>query len=271
VVRSLRLSRANAKQRAADHTRFLAVMPVINDIERAQLMDVLDRATAKLEAGEAGPDPEWIALVAGVLDLPPEYLPAVQVTLAQRRWPKANDPKAYIRKVARREMLNVRSGRDPKSTLVIPNGVRDEEGQPLSYQDYIDYRSYDYDPVKKGTAWQARNPSDEPIWADEEGRQIPVVNGRPVPEDLLMLEDDGPDAKLVINWPRVAERAGLDAQVAQVLKFRGAGVTREAMLNMGAKNEDERRALQAAWRRLDRHMDAVRAVLAGAKKDSDTV
>jgi hypothetical protein len=238
-------------------------MSVMNDIERSQWMDVLERATAKLEAGEAGPDAEWIALVAGLLDLPPEYLRAVQVALAQRRWSKAKDPKAYVRKVAKREMLNVRPGRDPKSTLEIPNGLRDEDGQPLSYQDFIDDRSYDYGPVKKGTAWQARNPSEEAIWADEEGRKIPVVNGRPVPEDLLMLEDDGPDAKLVINWPKVAEHAGLDAEETQILKLRLAGVTRDRLLKMLARDDEERRKWQAAWQRLHEHASKVRAIFSG--------
>src|SRR5690242_9268556 len=137
---------------------FEAVMAVMNDIDRSQWIDLLESATAKLERGDAGPDPEWTGLVAGLLDLPPEYLRAVQVALAQRRWSKAKDPKAYLRTVARREMRSGGLGRDPKSTLAIPTDVRDEEGQPLSYQDYIDHRSYDDGPVKKGTAWQAQNP-----------------------------------------------------------------------------------------------------------------
>jgi hypothetical protein len=115
------------------------------------------------------------------------------------------------------------------------------------HEGYIDYRSYDYGPVKEGGVWQARNESEEPIWADEEGREIPVVNGRLVPADLLMLEDDGPDARLVINWPKVGERAGLDAEEVQFLKLRSAGLTREVILNKLAQDAVERRKWQAAW------------------------
>ncbi|MFL6353180.1 MAG: hypothetical protein ACJ74Z_15225, partial [Bryobacteraceae bacterium] len=42
--------------------------------------------------------------------------------------------------------------------------------------------SFDDGPVKQGGVWQARNASDGPISVDEEGREIPMVNGRPVPE-----------------------------------------------------------------------------------------
>jgi hypothetical protein len=247
-------------------------MIMLHDRERSQLIDLLELATAKLQAGPDQTQPEdpepavdWLALVTGVLELPIRYLPAVQQALAQGRWRKAKNPKAYIRTVAKRT-LATDSRRDPKSTLEIPKNVCDEEGQPLSYQDYIDYQSYDYGPVKVGGRWKARNPLDEPIWADEEGREIPAVDGRPVPEDLLMLEDDEPDAKLVIHWQKVAERAGLDDEEAMILGLRGVGATREAILSRLAQDDEQRRKYQAAWRRLDRNRDRVRAVFFGPEK-----
>jgi hypothetical protein len=242
---------------------------MISDLEPSELMDVLEQATAKLLAGQdlLEPDAEWTALVTGILDLPITYFRAVQIALAQGRWRKAKHPKSYIQKVARREAQKMGAARDPKSTLEIPQNVLDEDGQPLSYEGYLDYRSYDDGPVKQGGVWQARNASEEPIFVDEEGREIPMVNGRPVPEDLLMPEDDGPDAKLVVNFSKVAEGVGLDQDAAQVLKYRTAGVTREVLLNQIAKDDEERRKWQAAWQRVHERRDKIRALFDGPKKN----
>jgi hypothetical protein len=93
-----------------------------------------------------------------------------------------------------------------------------------------------------------------------------MVNGRPVPEDLLIPEDDGADAKLVVNLSKVAEAVGLDEDAAQVLEYRRAGVTREVLLNQVAKDDEERRKWQAAWRRVHEHRDKIRPSLMARKK-----
>jgi hypothetical protein len=104
------------------------------------------------------------------------------------------------------------------------------------------------------------------IYADDEGRKIPEVNGRPVPEHLLMLEDE--DARWVINFPKVGELSGVGPEVTQVLKFRVMGLTRDFVFNNVARDDDERRRYQAAWRQLDRKMDKVRDVFLGLPKKS---
>src|SRR5436189_59223 len=123
---------------------------MISELERSELIDVLEQATAKLLAGQdlVQPDVEWTALVTGILEL---------------------------------------------------------------------------------------------IYADDEGRKNPEMKGRPVSEDLLMLEDDAPDAKLVINWPKVGARAGLDADEVHILELRSAGLTREVILSKLAQDDVERR------------------------------
>jgi hypothetical protein len=233
-------------------------------------MELLEQATAKLLAGQdlVQPDAEWIALVTGILELPIAFFPAVKMALVQGRWRSAKNPKAYLQKVAKREAQKRNAARDPKSTLKIPQDILDEDGQPLSYEGYIDHQSYDYGPVKQGGVWQARNETEEPIYVDDEGRKIPEVNGRPVPEHLLMLEDDGPDARWVVNWAKVAELSGVGPEVTQVLKFRVVGLTRDFVFNNVARDDDERRRYQAAWRQLDRKMDKVRDVFLGLPKKS---
>ena len=150
-------------------------------------------------------------------------------------------------------------------TLNIPKNVYEEDGQPLSQQEYIDHLSYAEGAVKNGGMWRARNPWDEAVSVDDHGRVLPVVNGRPVPEHLLMPEDDEPDAKLVINWQRVAREANLDSEERYILALRCVGCTRADILNKLARDEEDRRRRQAAWRRLERHMDRIRAVLGGGE------
>lgn len=241
----------------------------MNDMERSQLIEVLEQARAKLLPGQdGGPDAEWTLLVTGILELPITYLPAVQTAVHQGRWRNAKNPKAYIRRVALREARSMRSGRNPKSTrLTIPANLQNDEGEALSVEQYIDFLCADVGAVKEEGIWKARDPLYEPIFVDDEGREIPCVYGRPVPEDLLMLADDEPDAKLVVNWLLVIERAGLDDEEGDILMMRTSGLSREAILRELAQGDDnERRKWQAAWRRLDRHMDRVRAVFGHPRK-----
>ncbi|MGI8959285.1 MAG: hypothetical protein ACR2IV_05920 [Bryobacteraceae bacterium] len=244
---------------------------MVYDIERSQLIDLLERAAAKLEGqgsaeDQEAPDLEWSALVTGVLELPLSYLLAVQLAILQSRWRNAKHPKAYLRKVARLKAREMHSTHDRKSTLTIPENLRNDEGQPLSLEDYLDLTSSDVGAVKSGGRWKARNPGEEEGFYDDEGRPIPCVKGRPVPEDLLVLEDDEPDAQLVVNFEKVAERAGLNNAAMKVLEYQLAGFTREFVLEHLAQDDKERRTMQAAWRWLTDHWDEVERVLTGEWK-----
>lgn len=237
------------------------------------MIHLLERVTAKLHAGskqtrpdEAEAEAEWVALVTEVLKLPMRYSPAVHFALVQGRWRTAKNPQAYIRTVAKREMCGTGSRREPKSTLQVPDHIRDEEGEKLQVEEYIDFLCADVGAVRVGGSWKARDPMYEAVFVDDEGREIPCVAGRPVSLDLLMLEDDQPDAKLVINWHEVAKRADLDDDEALVLNLRRLGVTREGMLRPLGKTKKQRRRWQAAWRRLDRQQDRIRAVFLGPQK-----
>lgn len=64
-------------------------------------------------------------------------------------------------------------------------------------------------------------------------------------------------------------RAGsLDEEEKDVLELRLRGFTREFVLERCAANDAERLKLQAAWRRLDRHMERVREVFLQPDKNS---
>jgi len=175
------------------------------ETERAQFTAIFEHAALALNGrGET----EWPWLMADILKLPTRLLPAVQLALAQGRWRNAKNPKAYIKTVAKREALKMGLVDNPSEqnrTLRIPDHVRDEDGRRLSHDGYIDYLSYD-GPVKEAGVWHARERYEEADWTDDEGRVIPVVAGRPVPEALLVPDDKDPDS-LVINWEKVAAQA----------------------------------------------------------------
>jgi hypothetical protein len=83
----------------------------MNDIERSQWMDVLDRAAAKLERGEAGSDADWMALVTEGLGLPFLYLPAVQVAVRPRSLANSEEPEGL-----RAKRCETRSSQDEFGT-----------------------------------------------------------------------------------------------------------------------------------------------------------
>lgn len=233
----------------------------MTEAERDHYIAIFDQAAATPAEGH---DAEWLWLISEVLKLPICYLPAAQEALRQGRWRNARNPKVYLKTVAQREAIRLGLAPDPREgqTLNIPTVP--ELGRPMSQDEYIDYRSYD-GPVKEAGVWRAR-----PSWDDEGDELVPRFKGRSVPQDLLVPEDDEPDARMRIDWNKVADRASLDPEERLILQLRLGGFTRDFVLTR-AENEEERRAVQAAWRRLDRHMDTVREVLGGRENKDDGV
>jgi hypothetical protein len=235
----------------------------MTEAERTRYLAVFDQAAATPPEGH---DSHWLWFIEKFLELPQCYLPAAQEALRQGRWRKAKNPKGYVKTVAQREAIKMGLAPDPYENVHVVIPALDGRGRPMSHDEYIEYLFYD-GPVKEGGVWHAREPwNDESEFRDAEGRVIPSFKGRPVPQDLLMLEDDEPDAQLVIDWDKVGDRAGLNEAEQDILEFRLLGFTRELILSELAKDDDDRRGLQAAWRRLTRHMDRVREVLSGQQE-----
>src|SRR6266446_5266285 len=174
----------------------------MSENERSQLIVIFDQATAAIRGGH---DAQWAWLMAQILQLPMQLLPAVQCALLQDRWQNAKNPKSYIKTVAKREALKmglVDNPSDQDMSLRIPIDLRDKDGRPLSHDAYVDYLSYD-GPVKEGGVWHVRD-QDESVSMDEEGRVIPFFGGRPVPEGILVPEEEEPYEGLVVDWDKVA-------------------------------------------------------------------
>jgi predicted DNA-binding WGR domain protein len=83
-------------------------------------------------------------------------------------------------------------------------------------------------------------------------------------QELHSLEDHVADAlldeNLVVDWERVGGLTDLDAGERTVMDLRMIGFGREAALAACA-TEDDKRFLQAAWKRFDRHKGAISAAL----------
>jgi hypothetical protein len=166
------------------------------------------------------------------------YVPAIQAVIGQGRWKEHPNPMAYIRKGAvqcavRMGIVDIRPNQNME-ILACDLQYRDEEGEQLEHDDKLGMALNDYE--------------------DKFG----------LDEELHSLEDDIADAlkdeNLVVDWKRVAELTDLDPGERLVMDLRVIGFGREAAL-AACFTEDDKRVLQAAWKRFDRHKGAISAVL----------
>jgi len=166
------------------------------------------------------------------------YVPAIQVVIEQEQWKEHPNPMAYVRKGAvrcavRMGIVDIRPNQNME-ILACDLQYRDEEGEQLEHDDKLGMALNDYED-KFG--------SDQELHSLEDH----------VAEALL-------DENLVVDWERVAELTDLDAGERTVMDLRVIGFSREAALAACA-TEDDKRFLQAAWKRFDRHKGAISAAL----------
>ena len=72
------------------------------------------------------------------------------------------------------------------------------------------------------------------------------------------------DKNLEVKWDHVADMAQMDAGERIVLKLRLSGLERDVAL-AACYTEEDRKILQAAWKRFDRHKDLFKQVLMSGK------
>lgn len=166
------------------------------------------------------------------------YVPAIQAVIEQGRWKEHPNPMAYVRKGAvqcavRMGIVDIRPNQNME-ILACDLQYRDEEGEQLEHDDKLGMALNDYE--------------------DKFGPD----------RELHTLEDDIADAlkdeNLTVDWERVAELTDLDPGERLVMDLRVIGFGREAAL-AACFTEDDKRVLQAAWRRFERHKEAISAVL----------
>jgi hypothetical protein len=187
---------------------------------------------------------EWTELLRS-LHLGLSYVPAVQAVIQERRWKTQPNPIAYVRKSSVR--CAVRMGivdRRPKHREILASElhIKDADGKSLGHDDKLGTALHRYD-QQFGSGPGATH---EAIYDED-------YIGNRLPESVM-------DENLEVEWDRVAQLAGMDAGERIVLKLRLSGLERDTAL-AACYTDADRKILQAAWKRFDRHKDLFKEVL----------
>jgi hypothetical protein len=184
---------------------------------------------------------EWRE-VLGLLRLKVIYVSAVQTILKEGRWRNKPNPLAYIRKgsiwcAIRIGLVDV-PWRDERMVLAADLNYTDTDGNPVPHDEKLDLALGNYE---------------ERVGPYYDDGDYDVSPSDRVSGSLLNDADE-------LNWERAAELAGLDAGERIVLDIQLMGLGREKALSLCYTDED-RKFLQAAWKRFMRHREALRETL----------
>lgn len=206
---------------------------------------VMDSSIAVFDAISSGSyeerEADWQKALK-LLHLKVIYIPAIQSILSQGKWRLQPNPVAYIRKAAmwcavRIGLVDIpdRSGRELRVSDLI---YRDSNGEELPHDEKIDYASLDFE-SKYGSRYNDGDYDDDPIY--------------------LVAQNLGGGSGAV-DWDQAADLAGLDSGERAVLAIQQEGLGREQALSL-CDTDDDRRYLQAAWKRFARHRGALKETL----------
>jgi hypothetical protein len=157
---------------------------------------------------------------------------------------------AYVRKgslrcAVRLGIVDVRRNLR-RETLATDLNFKDADGKPLGHDDRLGTALHRHDEqFRSGLGAEYGSIYDED-----------AITNR-LPQAVL-------DKNLEVQWDRVAEMAQMDSGERIVLKLRLSGLERDAAL-AACYTDDDRKILQAAWKRFDRHKDLFKEVLLSGK------
>ena len=222
---------------------------------------------------------EWRWLLAE-LSLPAESFPGVLLALQQGRWRNADNPKHYVKRVARLEALKAKRMAEKADNLVLVKSK--PENSSFSVDGALDQLAYAADTTdairgpngvwKRGGGREVLY--DERYEEDERGNYIGSLRGRLLAKlpSSMKQRVEPPDwhkawveelnqsstefhyearSTVRVDLRQWASLAGFDAWDTRVLDYRAQGVSRDRAMD-DQPDEDSRRALQAAWRKFDR-------------------
>ena len=238
---------------------------------------------------------EWAWLMKE-LELGPEYFLAIYEAVRQGRWRESDNPGAYIKSVAKREARReMPSGeRKPRGLRGFQrlefqaeeitlgrSGALETDGDSFSTEDMLENLEYrqasgksvrDADGVWRTAAGGTADPEgllSRPAKSGRRRRLMTEAEGAQLARYAEKIrhmraaagkdERDEPytdeSPKPIQNWPEWAGQAGISNWEQKAIEYKLSGVGRSAAL---AEQPDEasRRALQAAWKRLDRSGEA---------------
>jgi len=192
---------------------------------------------------------QWEQLLRRIF-LPMSFVPAIQSVLEKGRWKRQPDPMAYVRKgslrcAVRLGIVEVRRN-VRREVLATDLSFKDADGKSLTHDDRL------------GTALHRH---------DEQFRTgLGAERGAIYDEDDITnrLPSSVLDKNLEVKWDHVADMAQMDPGERIVLQLRLRGLERDVALASCYTDED-RKLLQAAWKRFDRHKDLFKQVLMSGK------
>jgi hypothetical protein len=182
------------------------------------------------------------------LFLPMSFVPAIQSVLEKGRWKNQPDPMAYVRKgslrcAARLGILDVRRN-VRREVLATDLSFKDADGKSLSHDDRL------------GTALHRHDEQFRTGLGADHGSIYGDIADR-LPASVL-------DNNLEVKWDQIADMAQMDSGERIVLQLQRKGLGRRGALAACYTDED-RKLLEAAWRRFDRKKETLKEVLQSGK------
>jgi hypothetical protein len=216
--------------------------------------DILFLDAALIAAGDNG-SPDFETLL-DVFDLPPAYKDTLIQVLKEGSWRASESPietvwRATMNAVPRRATMRAALRRDEEGR----NRRREVGGyskETLGWLNEIAETSG----VFRGECGQLRRGGGR-AEAREEIRPQPIKH---VPRELRATSAD---SREVPDWTKIAARAGLDEWETRALHAMARGETCYGAMQALVDSADKR-AMEAAWRRLKRNLDKVRTILVSA-------
>ena len=192
---------------------------------------------------------QWEQLLRRLF-LPISFVPAIQSVLEKGRWKSQPDPMAYVRKgslrcAVRLGIVDVRRN-VRREVLATDLSFKDTDGKSLSHDDRLGTAIHRHDEQFRTGLGAERGA----IYDEDD------ITNR-LPESLL-------DGNLEVKWERVADMAQMDSGERIVLQLQRKGLGRRGALAACYTDED-RKLLEAAWRRFDRKKETLKEVLQSGK------
>jgi hypothetical protein len=194
---------------------------------------------------------QWKELL-GDMKLGAAYIPAIHAVIKEGRWKTQPNPVAYIRKsamlcAARMGIVDRRRNQHREVLAAdLQYQYKDADGEELVHDDRLGTALHRYEQAFGAGGGAGVGAIFEPDY----------IGNR--------LADSVLDENLEVDWDRVGQLAGMDAGERIVLELQRIGFARDSAL-AACFSEDDRKVLQAAWKRFDRHKASLKAVLSSGK------
>jgi hypothetical protein len=237
----------------------------MKETNREQWVQVLE-SVARRRPDDVEAEWKWLMEQLG---LGPEYFFALHEAVQQGRWRTAADPRTYLKTVARRG-ARAQQRMEYRDNLVLMSG-RGIAGGKAGIEEELEFMVHRQSRPEamegEDGVWRAGRVA--PGGAERKGYFKSLVSS--VPAELTRMEVPDPDVQAELDeinaemddfhlvleplrrpdWKQWAETAGLSDWEQKVIEYKLNFISREQAL-LEQPDEDSRRALQAAWRNLNR-------------------